>query len=284
MINKIQVDVNNPYRSYVEATIHELDSYDVEFYFIKDGQPLSIDIENDYDCFLTMTINNVLITDNVTVTATSDNKGVVANLGSTDDYTIFPGMMKLEFKLVQADPAITFCPLFPVIVNVNSSVVSDSTVDRESVGSVADLIRAIPDINAFLANPIPAGSVSFAKLTTQLQETINEAIKATTVITGNLTTLSTLNTARDNDRIYTYLLAPNTLYSGQPAAYPVKVLYTNSDQTIIGGDGYIYNRHYNSTTETWSSITCPLKDLEARVTALEAVDTILPNALNGVSE
>lgn len=284
MINKIQIDVNNPYRSYVEATIHELDSYDVEFYFIKDAQPLNIDIENDYDCFLTMTINNVLITDNVTVTATSDNKGVVANLGSTDDYTIFPGMMKLEFKLVQADPAITFCPLFPVIVNVNSSVVSDSTVDRESVGSVADLIRAIPDINAFLANPIPDGSVSTAKLTTQLQETINEAIKATTVITGNLTTLSTLNTARDNDRICTYLLAPNTLYSGQPAAYPVKVLYTNSDQTIIGGDGYIYNRHYNSTTETWSSITCPLKDLEARVTALEAVDTILPNALNGVSE
>lgn len=37
-------------------------------------------------------------------------------------------------------------------------------------------------------------------------------------------------------------------------------------------------------SETWSSITCPLKDLEARVTALEAVDTILSNALNGVSE
>lgn len=284
MINKIQIDVNNPYRSYVEATIHELDSYDVEFYFIKDGQPLNIDIENDYDCFLTMTINNVLITDNVTVTATSDNKGVVANLGSTDDYTIFPGMMKLEFKLVQADPAITFCPLFPVIVNVNSSVVSDSTVDRESVGSVADLIRAIPDINAFLANPIPAGSVSFAKLTTQLQETINEAIKATTVITGNLTTLSTLNTARDNDRIYTYLLAPGTLFTNQPAAYPVKALFVNTTQIIIGGDGYVFARDYNSTTETWSSITCPLKDLEARVTALEAVDTILSNALNGVSE
>ena len=242
-----------------------------------------------------------------------EDHGCRLNIGNNEAYNVPAGKLKVEFKITftQTDPVEIICPVRPLIVHVKKSTLNGADITEHSVGNVADFIRALPDLEAFLENPVPDDSVTEAKIVdgaitlaklgnifdpiplegshnlvdsgTQAA-LFNDTARATTVITGNLTTLSTLNTARDNDRICTYLLAPNTLYSGQPAAYPVKVLYTNSDQTIIGGDGYIYNRHYNSTTETWSSITCPLKDLEARVTALEAVDTILPNALNGVSE
>lgn len=242
-----------------------------------------------------------------------EDHGCRLNIGNNEAYNVPAGKLKVEFKITftQTDPVEIICPVRPLIVHVKKSTLNGADITEHSVGNVADFIRALPDLEAFLENPVPDDSVTEAKIVdgaitlaklgnifdpipiegshnlvdsgTQAA-LFNDTARATTVITGNLTTLSTLNTARQNDRIYTYLLAPGTLFTNQPAAYPVKVLFVNTTQIIIGGDGYVFTRDYNSTTETWSSITCPLKDLEARVTALEAVDTIRSNALNGVSE
>lgn len=163
---------------------------------------------------------------------------------------------------------------------VSTAKLADGAVTTEKIANGAITLAKLGNI----FDPIPLeGSLKLINSGT-LKGLLDLRVLASTNVSGNLATLSTLNTARENNCIYTYLLAPGTLFTNQPAAYPVKVLFVNTTQIIIGGDGYVFTRDYNSTTETWSSITCPLKDLEARVTALEAVDTILSNALNGVSE
>ena len=148
---------------------------------------------------------------------------------------------------------------------VDAGDIEDDSVTEAKIRDGAITLAKLGNI----FDPIPLeGSHNLVDSGTQAA-LFNDTARATTVITGNLTTLSTLNTARQNDRIYTYLLAPGTFFTNQPAAYPVKVLFVNTTQIIIGGDGYVFTRDYNSTTETWSTFSCPLRDLEARVTALE---------------
>ena len=294
-----------------EIYSHERDeNYFLFVRFRKGSERINLTSEN-HTVHATLVSNKNLIAQDVALEI--EDHGCRLNIGNNEAYNVPAGKLKVEFKITftQTDPVEIICPVRPLIVHVKKSTLNGADITEHSVGNVADFIRALPDLEAFLENPVPDDSVTEAKISdgaitlaklgnifdpiplegshnlvdsgTQAA-LFNDTARATTVITGNLTTLSTLNTARDNDRIYTYLLAPGTLFTNQPAAYPVKVLFVNTTQIIIGGDGYVFTRDYNSTTETWSSITCPLKDLEARVTALEAVDTILPNALNGVSE
>ena len=294
-----------------EIYSHERDeNYFLFVRFRKGSERINLTSEN-HTVHATLVSNNNLIAQDVALEI--EDHGCRLNIGNNEAYNVPAGKLKVEFKITftQSDPVEIICPVRPLIVHVKKSTLNGADITEHSVGNVADFIRALPDLEAFLENPVPDDSVTEAKIVdgaitlaklgnifdpiplegshnlvnsgTQAA-LFNDTARATTVITGNLTTLSTLNTARQNDRIYTYLLAPGTLFTNQPAAYPVKVLFVNTTQIIIGGDGYVFTRDYNSTTETWSSITCPLKDLEARVTALEAVDTILPNALNGVSE
>lgn len=294
-----------------EIYSHERDeNYFLFVRFRKGSERINLTSEN-HTVHATLVSNKNLIAQDVALEI--EDHGCRLNIGNNEAYNVPAGKLKVEFKITftQTDPVEIICPVRPLIVHVKKSTLNGADITEHSVGNVADFIRALPDLEAFLENPVPDDSVTEAKIVdgaitlaklgnifdpiplegshnlvdsgTQAA-LFNDTARATTVITGNLTTLSTLNTARDNDRIYTYLLAPGTLFTNQPAAYPVKVLFVNTTQIIIGGDGYVFTRDYNSTTETWSSITCPLKDLEARVTALEAVDTILPNALNGVSE
>ena len=294
-----------------EIYSHERDeNYFLFVRFRKGSERINLTSEN-HTVHATLVSNKNLIAQDVALEI--EDHGCRLNIGNNEAYNVPAGKLKVEFKITftQTDPVEIICPVRPLIVHVKKSTLNGADITEHSVGNVGDFIRALPDLEAFLENPVPDDSVTEAKIVdgaitlaklgnifdpiplegshnlvdsgTQAA-LFNDTARATTVITGNLTTLSTLNTARDNDRIYTYLLAPGTLFTNQPAAYPVKVLFVNTTQIIIGGDGYVFTRDYNSTTETWSSITCPLKDLEARVTALEAVDTILPNALNGVSE
>ena len=270
-----------------EIYSHERDeNYFLFVRFRKGSERINLTSEN-HTVHATLVSNNNLIAQDVALEI--EDHGCRLNIGNNEAYNVPAGKLKVEFKITftQTDPVEIICPVRPLIVHVKKSTLNGADITEHSVGNVADFIRALPDLEAFLENPVPDDSVTEAKIVdgaitlaklgnifdpiplegshnlvnsgTQAA-LFNDTARATTVITGNLTTLSTLNTARQNDRIYTYLLAPGTLFTNQPAAY------------------------YNSTTETWSSITCPLKDLEARVTALEAVDTILPNALNGVSE
>ena len=304
-----------------EIYSHERDeNYFLFVRFRKGSERINLTSEN-HTVHATLVSNKNLIAQDVALEI--EDHGCRLNIGNNEAYNVPAGKLKVEFKITftQTDPVEIICPVRPLIVHVKKSTMNGADITEHSVGNVADFIRALPDLEAFLENPVPDDSVTEAKIVdgAVTEEKIsdgavtlaklgnifdpiplegshnlvdsgtqaalfNDTARATTVITGNLTTLSTLNTARDNDRIYTYLLAPGTLFTNQPAAYPVKVLFVNTTQIIIGGDGYVFARDYNSTTETWSSITCPLKDLEARVTALEAVDTILSNALNGVSE
>ena len=324
-----------------EIYSHERDeNYFLFVRFRKGSERINLTSEN-HIVHATLVSNKNLIAQDVALEI--EDHGCRLNIGNNEAYNVPAGKLKVEFKITftQTDPVEIICPVRPLIVHVKKSTLNGADITEHSVGNVADFIRALPDLEAFLENPVPDDSVTEAKIVdgavtedkisdgavtgdkiasnavtsakisdgaitlaklgnifdpiplegshnlvdsgTQAA-LFNDTARATTVITGNLTTLSTLNTARQNDRIYTYLLAPGTLFTNQPAAYPVKVLFVNTTQIIIGGDGYVFTRDYNSTTETWSSITCPLKDLEARVTALEAVDTILSNALNGVSE
>lgn len=304
-----------------EIYSHERDeNYFLFVRFRKGSERINLTSEN-HTVHATLVSNKNLIAQDVALEI--EDHGCRLNIGNNEAYNVPAGKLKVEFKITftQSDPVEIICPVRPLIVHVKKSTMNGADITEHSVGNVADFIRALPDLEAFLENPVPDDSVTEAKIVdgAVTEEKIrdgaitlaklgnifdpiplegshnlvdsgtqaalfNDTARATTVITGNLTTLSTLNTARQNDRIYTYLLAPGTLFTNQPAAYPVKVLFVNTTQIIIGGDGYVFTRDYNSTTETWSSITCPLKDLEARVTALEAVDTILSNALNGVSE
>ena len=294
-----------------EIYSHERDeNYFLFVRFRKGSERINLTSEN-HTVHATLVSNKNLIAQDVALEI--EDHGCRLNIGNNEAYNVPAGKLKVEFKITftQTDPVEIICPVRPLIVHVKKSTLNGADITEHSVGNVADFIRALPDLEAFLENPVPDDSVTEAKIVdgaitlaklgnifdpiplegshnlvdsgTQAA-LFNDTARATTVITGNLTTLSTLNTARQNDRIYTYLLAPGTLFTNQPAAYPVKVLFVNTTQIIIGGDGYVFTRDYNSTTETWSSITCPLKDLEARVTALEAVDTIRSNALNGVSE
>lgn len=294
-----------------EIYSHERDeNYFLFVRFRKGSERINLTSEN-HTVHATLVSNKNLIAQDVALEI--EDHGCRLNIGNNEAYNVPAGKLKVEFKITftQTDPVEIICPVRPLIVHVKKSTLNGADITEHSVGNVADFIRALPDLEAFLENPVPDDSVTEAKIVdgaitlaklgnifdpiplegshnlvdsgTQAA-LFNDTARATTVITGNLTTLSTLNTARQNDRIYTYLLAPGTLFTNQPAAYPVKVLFVNTTQIIIGGDGYVFARDYNSTTETWSSITCPLKDLEARVTALEAVDTIRSNALNGVSE
>lgn len=294
-----------------EIYSHERDeNYFLFVRFRKGSERINLTSGN-HTVHATLVSNKNLIAQDVALEI--EDHGCRLNIGNNEAYNVPAGKLKVEFKITftQTDPVEIICPVRPLIVHVKKSTLNGADITEHSVGNVADFIRALPDLEAFLENPVPDDSVTEAKIVdgaitlaklgnifdpipiegshnlvdsgTQAA-LFNDTARATTVITGNLTTLSTLNTARQNDRIYTYLLAPGTLFTNQPAAYPVKVLFVNTTQIIIGGDGYVFTRDYNSTTETWSSITCPLKDLEARVTALEAVDTIRSNALNGVSE
>lgn len=294
-----------------EIYSHERDeNYFLFVRFRKGSERINLTSEN-HTVHATLVSNKNLIAQDVALEI--EDHGCRLNIGNNEAYNVPAGKLKVEFKITftQTDPVEIICPVRPLIVHVKKSTLNGADITEHSVGNVADFIRALPDLEAFLENPVPDDSVTEAKIRDGAITLVklgnifdpiplegshnlvdsgtqaalfNDTARATTVITGNLTTLSTLNTARQNDRIYTYLLAPGTLFTNQPAAYPVKVLFVNTTQIIIGGDGYVFTRDYNSATETWSSITCPLKDLEARVTALEAVDTILSNALNGVSE
>lgn len=280
-----------------EIYSHERDeNYFLFVRFRKGSERINLTSEN-HTVHATLVSNKNLIAQDVALEI--EDHGCRLNIGNNEAYNVPAGKLKVEFKITftQSDPVEIICPVRPLIVHVKKSTMNGADITEHSVGNVADFIRALPDLEAFLENPVPDDSVTEAKIVdgaitlaklgnifdpiplegshnlvdsgTQAA-LFNDTARATTVITGNLTTLSTLNTARQNDRIYTYLLAPGTLFTNQPAAYPVKVLFVNTTQIIIGGDGYVFTRDYNSTTETWSSITCPLKDLEARVTALEA--------------
>lgn len=325
-----------------EIYSHERDeNYFLFVRFRKGSERINLTSEN-HTVHATLVSNKNLIAQDVALEI--EDHGCRLNIGNNEAYNVPAGKLKVEFKITftQTDPVEIICPVRPLIVHVKKSTLNGADITEHSVGNVADFIRALPDLEAFLENPVPDDSVTEAKIVdgAVTEEKISDGavtgdkiasnavtsakisdgaitlaklgnifdpiplegslklinsgtlkglldlrVLASTNVSGNLATLSTLNTARENNCIYTYLLAPGTLFTNQPAAYPVKVLFVNTTQIIIGGDGYVFTRDYNSTTETWSSITCPLKDLEARVTALEntvgTVNSVLQNIVDG---
>ena len=288
MLEKVIVELNNPYPIYTEHFLHELDDYAVDVYFTKNGQPfdlLLMEEGGDFSVKIAMTISDVIVTDDVAFEQTSDNKGVRMWLTTNVnlDYEIFAGLMKVEIKITDTSttPDTVFYPICPLLVNVKPSILDNATIDEHSEGTVADLMRLYPDLNSLVTN-----GVGYDDLATALKNKIDGKLDLF-ADTSTLVTKAQLGTSTYTNPLKAYYirLAADVIHMGQQAGLAVWLFNINNCQFLLTENGNIVYRTYSNST--WSAFLQPWSDLSARVTALEntvgTLNTQLENALNGVT-
>lgn len=171
-------------------------------------------------------------------------------------------------------------PALNALLNRLSAAESNIVSNHDNIAAVHDSLSgkldnsagAVKETNiddgAVTSTKIATGSIGMVHLESAAYDEINS--KATVVNSTSVPIdLSTLNGYKNKKTMYKILLFSDVLYTGQPMALPATVWVTNNTQYIVTADGYIFTRDYNQGTDTWSTFSCPLRDLEARVTALE---------------
>lgn len=218
MLESLTIDINAPYPKYYEAYIHELDKYMISVYFYKNNEIFEVDVSDNYEVTAAVTINDVIITDDVTIFGTSDNKGVRFFI-NTDDFSLIPGLMKIEFKIKNTTPPVKIIsPLCPLNIVVKPSIMESASATLESVGSMAALLKRYSDIMDLLDNPIDTNkiangavtnakianhAVAFSQFSQGVQDTINGATTDINALkaNGSVTTARLANGAVTNDKL-----------------------------------------------------------------------------------
>lgn len=176
----INIFMNSSYPVRTDITSHELNSgggRKLSIAFWQDeGTPYDLTNKTVTATFVT---NNRLIADSVEVTEKGGNT-IVLDISSTDEYTMIPGVMLVEFVFTEDEEVCS--PATALVVNVKGSIKNNAHVTPESYGTVAEILQEV----AKARGGYPNLNARIAKMNVQLHNIDNDQIKADAIHSKNI--------------------------------------------------------------------------------------------------
>ncbi|MBQ7505306.1 MAG: hypothetical protein IJP94_08895 [Clostridia bacterium] len=176
MTENIYHEINNPYPTYIDFYMHEFDRYTLNIYFMKEGSAFDVDVsdEGSYEATFSITIDKIIVCDNISAGATEDSKGIKIDFRSSN-FKLIPGLMKIEISIKEksasnnqdsaAETQKTICPICPINIKVKASILDESSGTLESVGSISELLSMLTSIHSLIDNSARANLGSISKST-----------------------------------------------------------------------------------------------------------------------
>lgn len=252
MVAIVKMEINNPYPSYTELYLHELDRLRFGVLFYEEGTLKNLE---NYTVTAKMTIDDVIITDNLDVEVYTgentdyDNKLLIVNLF---DYDLFAGDIKIEFELgvENNDEDSLLHPIRPLIIKATPSIFDNASVIPESRGTVADMLQLYPFLQRIATTgientDIKNNAVIWDKLSVSLQTMLNDyderidgklddgiGTVKTTNIDDNQVTYEKLSTALQ-DKIDN--IATNPLFVENKGSLSASASLDSAEYCTIGG-------------------------------------------------
>lgn len=176
----INIFMNSSYPVRTDITSHELNSgggRKLSIAFWQDeGTPYDLTKKTVTATFVT---NNRLIADSVEVTEKGGNT-IVLDISSTDEYTMIPGVMLVEFVFTEDEEVCS--PATALVVNVKGSIKNNAHVTPESYGTVAEILQEVANARGGYPNL----NARIATMNVQLHNIDNDQIKADAIHSENI--------------------------------------------------------------------------------------------------
>lgn len=240
----IEIEITRPYYGRAVAYSHELDKqHYIEVAFYENGTNIDTS-SNTVTVTATIVCNGFLIAENVATEAVSATgvKGVKLDLGSNNNYTILPGRMLIEFKIVRSTEE-TY-PVAPLVVKVTESIVDDAQVTPESYGTVGEILQEVATARGTYSNL----NARLNAMTAQMTLINGAAMHKILMNEGSAISLTEFNqTTLNGNTIYIANLAADFLYSGSSAQYAYIVQPNGNETLLTTATGKRYFKNNNST-------------------------------------
>lgn len=240
----IEIEITRPYYGRAVAYSHELDKqHYIEVAFYENGTNIDTS-SNTVTVTATIVCNGFLIAENVATEAVSATgvKGVKLDLGSNNNYTILPGRMLIEFKIVRSTEE-TY-PVAPLVVKVTESIVDDAQVTPESYGTVGEILQEVATARGTYSNL----NARLNAMTAQMTLINGAAMHKVLMNEGSAISLTEFNqTTLNGNTIYIANLAADFLYSGSSAQYAYIVQPNGNETLLTTASGKRYFKNNNST-------------------------------------
>ena len=144
---RIKIDLSNPKPPETIRVINMRNYNAVKFCFEFYQKGELILIDNNYQAYACVTIDNVLINDRIPGTIDASNGNQIIFCLDRKNVDLRPGIMAIQISIKKTtDASSVFTPPFPTRIRITADISETATADSNSIGGIADVALRVTSV------------------------------------------------------------------------------------------------------------------------------------------